>query len=797
MDQSGATAAGSTRSFLVTQGDQQYPLEPFGNGKTIETFYRYGEHGHAHSNPEIGIERSNVSVLFFWTGPEGISLVIIHDKPHDIEGGGEVEFTFENLPEAGNWVVRDDDPGNDTYSKTEIDWQWTTVNTDGAAFRGGLTEVEEITIRPNFQEGINEWQLLTGDLHDPTSISLDLEEPIRISPGSVVDSLSSTLDELDDTFGDGVDSGRGGSVQAARGQLMRSLVNMSDNLAVLFTEEAGLKRDVARDALESIQSLREADADLGGYREEIMSSLTGALAAYDVAIQHIDQSRVSPLQFGTNLGAAATRLRSHLSQSSDVYFSDRGTALDHYDAAYSQVQEVYRTFLRAQSTAIGPIGGAEPTAETGPTALSEAIPSGQPGTLRRLDRLLVSFNRSVSLAVRLLFLGSRTDMPGPSLESRIFGGNRQGSVLIEGEVYAVYDEVPGYPPDSHAFTHIDGTLLEPDRAVDVAIGFGFSDSYAFDSRSRLQRAREHHEKFENIEDMARAANILAELSGAVALAKIDHKASISHAAAAVEGVLEWGEYEIDNPYREQFAKMAATGSTMTWADREVPEPSGSLLSISEDALEVGQTMLDASAAVGGVTDVVSGASTVRNVINQADTVRTDVPTSQVDGIGDLKSASYTVVAGLAVDAVVGAATNVAESLARQAALGAGSTGARKAVLHDIVSLERQIDGGGLGPMGVFRLQSLKQTDYQMEAAAWEGIGSMQQQLSNGALGPAYDAMLGTENMAEQAFRIAETYRNLGHFTMAQTGREIERALDRYEKSVNAAQFGDQTVFERQ
>lgn len=799
MAQSGNSKAGPTRSFLVSQGDQQYSLEPFGNGKTIEEFYRYGEHGHAHSNPQISIERSNASSLFFWSGPKGISLVFIHDKPHDIRGGGEVEFTFENLPDEGEWVVRDDDPGNDTYSDTKIDWLWFEINTDGAAFRGGLTEVDEVVIHPNFQEGINEWQLLTGDLHDPTRISLALDEPISISPGSVVDSLSSTLDELDDQFGGGVDSGLGDSVQAARGQLIRSLVKMADNIAVLFEGSGELQRGVAQVAVDSLQSLDDAGVDLGSHRDDIVSGLATALAEHDQALQGIDPETVSSLQFDENilttqLVPASGQLLRYLSLCADVYFSDRGAAQSQYSSAYTQSQALYRRYIGARKLVSGlPDGG---DANGGLSILSVGTPTAAPGTLRRIDRLILSYNRILSFASHFLFTGIRENPLGGRLGTRIYGGERLGSVLIEDGVYLIYDTVPGYPPDSHAYTDLNGKLLEPNRAVDVAISHVFSDSYGFDSRRRLQMAREHQKKFENVEDMARAANILAELSGAIALAKIDPTAAISHAAAAVEGVLEWAEYEIDNPYREQFAKMAANSSTLRWADREVPEPNGSLLSLSEDALEVGQLAVDAAGTVGSVTDIGSAASTVRSVYEQADTIRTDVSPSQVDGIADLKSTSYTVVAGLAVDTVVGGVTNIAESQARQGALGAGSAGARKTILRKIISLEEQLDSVGLGPMGILRLQSLKQTEYHMQAAAWSGIGAMQRSLSEGPLGPGYDVLFGTDDLAESASETAASIRNLADYTAILTGRSFERGLNRYETSVNAARFGEQTIIDK-
>lgn len=800
MSQSGGSDAGPIESFLVKQGNQQYSLEPFGTGETIEEFYRYGADGHAHSNLQIPLTQSNTSILFFWTGPEGISLVTIHDKPHDIQGGGEVTFGFENLPDDGDWVVRDDNPGNDTFSKTQIDWVWIKINTDGAAFRGGLTDVEEIGVRPEFREGINEWQLLTGDINDPTRISLSLDEPIRISPGSVGDSLSSTLDELDDQFGDSVDTGAGESISTARGQLMRNLVKMADNLAVLIGEGGTIQRDVAQVATSSLQTLIDSDMDLGPRATDLSSGLATALVEHDQALQEVDPQIASALQFDENfltrnVVPASKQLLRYMSQSSDIYFSDRQTAKTRYSSAHSQSRTLYQRYLSAQAVVAGLSGNGDGTGRL--TGQPEAVPTATPETLRHIDRLLMSYNRTLSFAARLLFTDT-VDYPlGGRLDARVYGGERVGSARIEDNVRLIYREVPGRPPDSYAYTDLNGTLLEPNQAVDVAIAHVLSESYAFDSRDRLEMVREHKREFENIEDMARVANILAELSGAIALAKIDPIGAVSRVVGAVEGVVNWAEYEIDNPYREQFAKIAATSGTLQWADREVPNPNGSLLSLSEEALEIGQLGVDAVGLADDLRDLSVAASTVRDVYRQADSIRTNIPTGQVDGIDDLRSTSYTAAASLAVDTAVSGVTNIAESQARQGALGAGSAGAREPILNEIVSIEQQLNSLGVGPMGILRLQSLKQTEYYMAAATWSGIGAMQRSLSEGTLGVTYDVLFEADELAETASETAKNYRDLGDFTTIQTGRAFERGLDRYETSVNADRFGEQTVLNNQ
>lgn len=131
------TAAASDSTFVLEQGDTKVPITPLSyDGQTIEEFYGFTEHGHHHSNTETNIERTDLSQLFLWNGPKGLSLVTIHDAPHN-GTRGEVTFEFSGLPNSGSWVVRDDDTGNDTYfGNSRAEWIWNGKNTDGGAYRG-------------------------------------------------------------------------------------------------------------------------------------------------------------------------------------------------------------------------------------------------------------------------------------------------------------------------------------------------------------------------------------------------------------------------------------------------------------------------------------------------------------------------------------------------------------------------------------------------------------------------------------------------------------------------------------
>lgn len=160
-------------------------IEPLSTGESIEDFYSFNDPDSNSANTPGDIIRSDVSNLFLFEGPGGLSLVMIHDEPGD-GTGGEAHVAFEGLPEDGGWVVRDD-PGygghTDTYAIDHADWGWAGCCTDGGAYQGlsGLTMVTvNATFLTGWGGGIDTWHALSGDVEDPDRIELDPEEPVHI-----------------------------------------------------------------------------------------------------------------------------------------------------------------------------------------------------------------------------------------------------------------------------------------------------------------------------------------------------------------------------------------------------------------------------------------------------------------------------------------------------------------------------------------------------------------------------------------------------------------------------------------
>ena len=184
----------SGRSYQIVQGTQVIPVEPLSGNETVEQFYDY-RHPYVGSrdDPSWGRSFSSVgtaeyqendtSVLMLYEGPQGVSLVAVHDKYVEEASrgtpGGSISWAVTGLPEGGEWAVIDDEygwltdaepkddifrldaahragaPGNDGAPPTGADallsWVWSTGRTDGVAYRGLGTDAS-ITIEPAFND---------------------------------------------------------------------------------------------------------------------------------------------------------------------------------------------------------------------------------------------------------------------------------------------------------------------------------------------------------------------------------------------------------------------------------------------------------------------------------------------------------------------------------------------------------------------------------------------------------------------------------------------------------------------
>lgn len=219
-----AVAQENSSTIVLTQGDESVRVTPVGDGsRSVEAFYDYRSPateptGQYSSYGTQDIQIDQVSQLFIYHGRNGLSLVFLHDKHSDRNGGGAViTADISGLPESGNWAVEDDtyDERDDVFQhgseSSHIEWLMNGHRTDGAAYRG-LEQGDNITVDMRFNEQsenypfeewegppeqneIERWIVRSGDGETTT---LDMDEPVEISVESG-DRQEPTTDSTDST----------------------------------------------------------------------------------------------------------------------------------------------------------------------------------------------------------------------------------------------------------------------------------------------------------------------------------------------------------------------------------------------------------------------------------------------------------------------------------------------------------------------------------------------------------------------------------------------------------------------
>jgi len=257
--------ADDENTYRIEQGDQSFEVRPIQGDLPVEEFYDYRYPYQSRENPSWGrsfssegtipFQEDSTSILMLYEGPNGVSLVAIHDKYYETRengtAGSSVSWELAGLPEDGEWAVIDDDYDwrNETVEKDDIhqlgedhrtgaagndgeppegvdarlSWVWSNGRTDGMAYRGLGGEDVSITIDPAFNEDsyhrygddrrpdeepddpeegeeyngtINDWQVIsaTEGGEDVRRIWFDsLEEEVQIETAPEAESVTASL----------------------------------------------------------------------------------------------------------------------------------------------------------------------------------------------------------------------------------------------------------------------------------------------------------------------------------------------------------------------------------------------------------------------------------------------------------------------------------------------------------------------------------------------------------------------------------------------------------------------------
>jgi PGF-CTERM protein len=204
---SGGTAEAAQHTFVVEQGNRCFEVSPLSGSQDAASFYDYrnientdGDERYTYSSyMPRHLPREDISRLFLYDGPNGVSLIVVHNTLGGDRGDGSAAtFRFGGLPGGGDWIVMDDDYADqdDRFSRNRISWSWYGDRTDGAVFRGLDRGGTEVTVSPAFDEraalydspvnrngNVRAWQFLTGSVSDPSAVALDMTAPITIRTG--------------------------------------------------------------------------------------------------------------------------------------------------------------------------------------------------------------------------------------------------------------------------------------------------------------------------------------------------------------------------------------------------------------------------------------------------------------------------------------------------------------------------------------------------------------------------------------------------------------------------------------
>jgi hypothetical protein len=208
-------------SYVVEQGDYCEPIEPLSSGESVESFYDYRSHEtHSEGVPRLyssygttDLQENDTSVLFLHEGPNGTSLVTVHDRLGGDFDGGTATYEIAGLPSDSGWAVEDDtytgESNVDEFRRGEgwasASWFWQDNRTDGGAIQGGIDGEFAVTIHPAFNDEsqfsdddvgselgddavIDDWKVLSGSADSPDRLTLpSLDEPVTIRTGTCDD----------------------------------------------------------------------------------------------------------------------------------------------------------------------------------------------------------------------------------------------------------------------------------------------------------------------------------------------------------------------------------------------------------------------------------------------------------------------------------------------------------------------------------------------------------------------------------------------------------------------------------
>lgn len=360
------------------------------------------------------------------------------------------------------------------------------------------------------------------------------------------------------------------------------------------------------------------------------------------------------------------------------------------------------------------------------------------------------------------------------------GAAHATSVTVDGDERYILWAIPGADPDRPAVTTPDYELVSPDLALDALIVDVWNGQDKGGWTDAIKQAESHREQWLILEQLSRVANVSADVAAALALAQVSPTAALSSKLDALDSAIAWQQDAIEDPYREQFSKMAEAAATVEWSHGEFTGIT-SVTELSQDAIEVIEFAVEAYEAVDLLTDIESVARTVIEVAERTDSVTNGL----VAGGQIAEATAFQMFPTIAASYAVEEWTGLFEANARTAAAGVAYNTVRLPILRELDDLHRSIDNGTADPAKIVQYHVEMMVQYQIGAVATSLMAEYQDGVSRSLLGSVLSEVFGSEEIADRGREVSDRYTALARHSIAELGAGWSLARSRLTDSINA------------
>lgn len=163
--------------YTVSQGETRVTVTPLENPQGVVQYY-----GYAGSVTSTGLNEANTAVLFLYKDTTSGELSLFVLVGGAAGTAGTTTLSLNGVPAGAAFQVQDDNfDFRDTWDLTPptaaVTWTWDEGLSDGMVL-GPLGTEFELTIFPQFANGITQVKALSGPLGSPQATALNLLDPI-------------------------------------------------------------------------------------------------------------------------------------------------------------------------------------------------------------------------------------------------------------------------------------------------------------------------------------------------------------------------------------------------------------------------------------------------------------------------------------------------------------------------------------------------------------------------------------------------------------------------------------------